>query len=59
MGYNEWRESISIRRKKVTVSEEINNLIVSDKVDSYIELIRNDLKNEFDTNNRKDRESNQ
>ena len=37
----------------------MNNLIVSDKVDSYIELIRNDLKNEFDTNNRKDRESNQ
>ncbi len=52
---NEERVS-TIRRKKVTVLEEINNLIVSDKVDSYIELIRNDLKNEFDTTNRKDRE---
>ena len=52
---NEERVS-TIRRKKVTVLEEINNLIVSDKVDSYIELIRNDLKNEFDTSNIKDRE---
>lgn len=52
---NEERVS-TIRRKKVTVLEELNNLIVSDKVDSYIELIRNDLKNEFDTNNKEDRE---
>ena len=52
---NEERVS-TFRRKKVTVLEEINNLIVSDKVDSYIELIRNDLKNEFDTSSIKDRE---